>query len=547
MNGLSANSKALFALGLAQAGVLAALFASPAAVTPLVLSGVAGLLLLAGGWVWQGEGSLRRATAVLAQAAEGVLRVRGTRLPRGGLDRRLLVSINRLLDQTEAFAKEVEAAMRAAAEGRFYRQIVGAGMRGDFSRYVARVNETMGIMRGQAETLAQFSSHMLQNSVTISMTVNEGAIANARIVIGVRRARDEAQGMAAAAEQLLTSIQEISLQSEGAASRSAEARAVTEAGREAVTMAMREFVTIETAVREAAERVDALARASAAIGDILSSIEEIASQTNLLALNATIEAARAGEAGKGFAVVAGEVKSLANQTARATVDIGARIEKLRGEMAGIISTMNRGSAAIVLGRDSMESMGQRMEEIGHLVDDTNQRMGEVSRILGQQASATTEISGSVQKLASLGEDNAQAIERNSASLGNIEEEISGLLTLLLDQKIPNKIILVAKADHVLWKKRLVDMMTGKLKLAADELSCERTCRLGKWYYGADARRFQGHPAFIELESHHRVVHQEGIAAVRAYNQGQFEQAMVHIEAVEGASRGVLANLDRMMA
>ena len=118
------------------------------------------------------------------------------------------------------------------------------------------------------------------------------------------------QTVAAATEELSHSIQEI-------------ARRVAETT-QAMDGAVRQVDETQTIVRS-------LADAARRIGDVVSLINNIASQTNLLALNATIEAARAGEAGKGFAVVAGEVKSLANQTARATDEIQAQVAAIQGE------------------------------------------------------------------------------------------------------------------------------------------------------------------------------------------------------------------------
>jgi len=285
------------------------------------------------------------------------------------------------LDQTEAFAKEANDAMKAVAEGRYYRHIIVKGLRGEFAQYAVLVNQALDVMAGNAAKLGELNKRILESSVNISVTVNEGAMANARITSGIRMARDEAQGMAAATEEMVASVQEISLRSEEAANLSSEARTMTEDGQQSMNSAMSEFQAIESTVNDAAGRVAALARASEAIVDILSSIEEIAAQTNLLALNATIEAARAGDAGKGFAVVANEVKVLSNQTARATEDIGRRVSNLREEMEGISASMHRGTEAIAKGRHAMEEMGERMSGIGQLVRETTTRMEDVSSIL----------------------------------------------------------------------------------------------------------------------------------------------------------------------
>ncbi|MBI5163654.1 MAG: CZB domain-containing protein [Magnetospirillum sp.] len=550
MINLSSVSKALLAngLSLALAAIAVASALSAGAVTAAILAGGCGLLGLAGlMWLMRANNSVDKANAALRQAAGGRLRARVPGIRGHGNVGELLRNVNRLLDQTEAFAKEADAAMRAASEGRFYRHILPKGLRGEFARYAASANATLDVMARHAGELGAFTRRMLDDAVTISMTVNEGAIANASIVGGIRTARDEAAGMAAATEQMVSGIQEIAARSDEAVALSAEAQDMTDSGSDVVDAAMAEFSAIEAAVADAAARVGALSEASEAIGDILSSIETIASQTNLLALNATIEAARAGEAGKGFAVVANEVKTLSNQTARATEDIGSRITNLRQEMSGIVATMTRGTQAIAKGRQAMETMGTRMRDIGNRVDTTTAKMADVSRILTQQAGAADQISGGVQNVAHQAENNAGAIERSSAALSGVEKQIASLLSLLVEQDIPNKIVLIAKADHIIWKKRLFDMLVGNARLNPDELANERSCRLGKWYYGPGSMPYRNGPAYRQLEEPHRTVHQCGLEAVRLFNAGQVEGAMRLVEQVEEASKVVLAALDALCA
>ena len=133
------------------------------------------------------------------------------------------------------------------------------------------------------------------------------------------------------------------------------------------------------------DRVGELSKAAARIGDVVELINSIAGQTNLLALNATIEAARAGEAGRGFAVVASEVKALAEQTARATGEIGQQINDIQAATQESVNAIKEISGTI--GR-----MSEIAATIASAVEEQGAATQEISRGVQQAAEGTKQVS-----------------------------------------------------------------------------------------------------------------------------------------------------------
>jgi len=113
--------------------------------------------------------------------------------------------------------------------------------------------------------------------------------------------------------------------------------------------------------------------------------------------------------------------------------------------------------------------------------------------------------------------------------------------------VPGAVIRLAKADHVIWKKKLADLFVGRARLVADELADHHSCRLGKWYYGDASARLRDHPAFERLEGPHARVHAHGIEATRLYNTGDTAAALAEMAKVEIASVEVVACLDELIA
>jgi methyl-accepting chemotaxis protein len=181
--------------------------------------------------------------------------------------------------------------------------------------------------------------------------------------------------------------------------------------------------TTRSASENAAQTAEAVARladASREVGDIVRLITGIAEQTNLLALNATIEAARAGEAGKGFAVVAGEVKDLAQETARATADITAKISTIQEMTSGTTVAIEAITEVIRQIDDGQRMIAVAIEEQSATTDLMVKHVGEVSAAAGDISGTVSGITRSTEATADGANTTRTSAERVSSAAGEIQ-------------------------------------------------------------------------------------------------------------------------------
>jgi methyl-accepting chemotaxis protein len=170
-----------------------------------------------------------------------------------------------------------------------------------------------------------------------------------------------------------------------------------------------------------------LGESSAEIGHVIKVITSIAEQTNLLALNATIEAARAGDAGRGFAVVANEVKELAKATAKATDDIGRRIEAIQAETRGAITAIGHIAEVITRVNDLQNSIAVAVEEQAETTDNIKVNVNEA-------ANSSSEIAQNIAGVAAAAQNTAAGAGRSQSAAGKLTQMAVGLQRLIAEFK-----------------------------------------------------------------------------------------------------------------
>jgi methyl-accepting chemotaxis protein len=217
------------------------------------------------------------------------------------------------------------------------------------------------------QTVSSASTQLEASAGTLSKTAERSRSLTTAVAAASEEASTNVQSVASATEELSSSVNEISRQVQESARMATDAVGQT---------------------RVTNDRVSELSKAASRIGDVVELINTIAGQTNLLALNATIEAARAGEAGRGFAVVASEVKALAEQTAKATGEIGQQI-------AGIQAATQESVNAIKEISGTIERLSEISSTIAAAVEEQGAATQEISRNVQQAAQGTQQVSANI--------------------------------------------------------------------------------------------------------------------------------------------------------
>jgi aerotaxis receptor len=374
----------LFMLVLAIAGALATNGLTSLVLSALALAGVA-----AGGLV--GLATMRAIRGPMQHLSDTMLN-----LVQGKLDNPIVIERDDEIGEALRNLQTVQTIIRFSRdEVQAVQRRAEAQRKADMAKLADGFEGAIGEI---VETVSSAATKLEASAGTLSTTAGRAQEFATAVAAGSEEASTNVDSVASAAEEMASSVREIGRQVQESARMAGEAVSQAQA---------------------TTDRVSELSRAASRIGDVVELINAIAGQTNLLALNATIEAARAGEAGRGFAVVASEVKALAEQTAKATGEIGQQIGGIQTatqdsvsaitEISGTIARLSEISSAIAA---AVEEQGAATREIARNVQQAAHGTEQVSsNVTDVQRGATETGTASSQVLSA-----AQLLSRDSSRL-----------------------------------------------------------------------------------------------------------------------------------
>ena len=335
-----------------------------------------------------------------------------------------------------------------------------------------QVSDASGTLAAASQQVGSGSSEITNNMREVELASDQSARGATEVAKGCSM---QAQSLSIGSERVkeLTHVVQSVARDANAASQATErASDVAEAGVHAVEETVAGMLRIKATVSESARVIETLGQASAQIGAIVGTIEEIADQTNLLALNAAIEAARAGDAGRGFAVVADEVRKLAERSRGATQEIGELIGRVQSHTDKAVASMQTGTKETESGALLAEEAGTALKQIRQVVGDVSTQVTSICAAAEEMLASSQEVSTSITEVAAVVEEASASAEEMSASAEQVASSVREVAQTLEQQNTAVTGLSGATTNLYTISQDLEDAV-GKFRISADSDAASR--------------------------------------------------------------------------
>jgi methyl-accepting chemotaxis protein len=348
-----------------------------------------------------------------------------------------LADVNRL--RTESAAP-----LRRALELSFHAAVVRETQaadamvaEGEATAASAKIAIAIGVIL--ALIIGIISAALLNGAITRPLQQSTSVIASgsAQILAATTEQAASANETLAAVSETVATVDEVAQTAEQAAQR---ARSVAESAQRAAELgktgrrAVEESVTGMQQVREQVESIGrsilTLADQAQAIGEIITSVNDIAEQTNLLALNAAVEAARAGDAGRGFSVVASEIRNLAEQSKRSTVQVRQILGEIQRATGAAVMATEQGTKQVTAAGKQVSESGETIRTLANAVQEASQTAAQIVASAGQQALGMEQIRHAVKNIQEATQQNLTASRQSEQAAQDLTKLGGRLLALV---------------------------------------------------------------------------------------------------------------------